>query len=115
MRSNTIEKKLGALLLFGTLLAALIVLIGGILYLLHTGTQPMQFDLLQNAPKATGTIWRNAFSFTPLGIVQLGLLVLVATQLFRVASLFVYYSIIRDYWFMLFCGLVLLALIYSLF
>lgn len=110
-----IEKKLGALLRIGTLLSSFIVLIGGLLYLAQHGSEPVPFELLQQAPITSSIqkVWQEALSFTPLGIVQLGLLILVGAQILRVAFLFIYYASIRDYWFTLFCGFVLLILIYS--
>jgi uncharacterized membrane protein len=110
-----IERKIGALLLIGTLISTMIVLIGGIWYLWQYGDDNMQFELLRSIPEATtvSEVWRVAFSFTPLGIVQLGLLALVGTQLLRVALLFAYYIKIRDLWFSIFCGFVMLVLIYS--
>lgn len=110
-----IEKNLGALLRIGTLISSLIVLIGGLMYLAQHGNDPVPFELLQQAPITSSikNVWLEAFSFTPLGIVQLGLLILVGTQILRVAFLFIFYVSIQDYWFTSFCGFVLLVLIYS--
>ncbi len=115
MISHSIERKIGALLLIGTIISSLIVLTGGVLYLAQYGTDNVEFEMLNHAATATTIkeVWRVALSFTPLGIIQLGLLTLVATQLLRVAMLLIYYVAIRDYWFMVFCGFVLMVLIYS--
>jgi uncharacterized membrane protein len=114
-RTPSIEKKIGAVLLAGTLFSMAVVLIGGIWYLSQFGNDNVQFELLRSMPKSRSIdeIWRVALSFTPLGIVELGLLLLVATQLLRVAMLCVFYAIIGDYGFTSISCFVLLVLIYS--
>lgn len=113
--TRSIEKKISLILLAGTLLSTAIVLLGGIWYLSQHGAEDMQFALLRSAPTphSVAEVWQFALSFTPLGIVQLGLLILVATQLLRVAMLCFFYIKTRDYWFTLISCFVLLVLIYS--
>jgi uncharacterized membrane protein len=115
MSDSSIENRMSVLLYIGVLVSSLIVLIGGVLYLIQHGMDNVQIELLQSATKTTSVknIWLEAFSFTPLGIVQLGLLLLVCTQLLRVALLLVFYLSIRDYWFVAFCGFVLSVLLYT--
>jgi len=114
--TTAMEKKLGSLLLIGTLLATAIVLFGGVWYLVQNGATSVDFHLLQNVPLiSTVSVWQSALSFSPLGIVQFGLLVLVATQIMRVSVLFIFYLLQRNVWFSMFCGFVLVMLIYSLF
>lgn len=111
----SIERKIGSVLFIGTLLPMLIVLIGGILYLMQHGSDTLQLQLLRSAPipRTTNEILLTAISLTPLGIVQLGLLLLVGTQVLRVLLLFLFYFKSGDVWFSLFCGAILLVLIYS--
>lgn len=115
MAVKNVERLLGMLLIFCTLVATLIVVIGGTLYVLQNGGEILPTNLIHATPQQTtiADVWRVAFSFTPVGIIQLGLLCLIATQIIRVAMLFGYYALIRDYYFSVICGFVLFVLLYS--
>ncbi len=111
------EEFIGVVLLIGTLLSAVLVIIGGVMYLLQHGSENVQYELLQTSIARTTIkqIWQYAFSFTPLGIVELGLLMLVATQTVRVALLCWLFTMIRDYRFLMISVFILIMLIYSSF
>ena len=111
------ENLIGTTLLLGVLISASLVTVGGILYLYQFGSHPLPPELLLNnlTPRSIHQIFDMAFSFTPLGMVELGLLLLVATQSIRVALLVWFYSVIRDYKFASICGFILAMLIYSAF
>jgi len=110
-----VERLLGILMIFCILVATLIVSFGGLLYLLQNGGEYIPIELINANPQQTtlADVWRVAFSFTPIGIIQLGLLCLIATQIIRVVMLFGYYALIRDYYFTGICGFVLFVLLYS--
>ena len=114
---KTIEEKIGIVLILGTLFSALLVIIGGAAYLLQHGSEIMRPTQLQTSAYRTDVqlIWHQAKGFSPLGIIELGLLALIATQILRVALLTYFYAIIRDYWFTFICSFVLIILINSLF
>jgi uncharacterized membrane protein len=105
------------ILLAGTLLSTALVTVGGTLYLLQSGNDNLQGQWL--ATNATylsvRQIWQFALSFSPLGMIELGLLLLVATQTIRVALLCGFYAIIKDYKFFLISSFILAVLIYSSF
>jgi uncharacterized membrane protein len=105
------------LLLIGIFISALLVIIGGTLYLVQYGHNNWQTELLQADTYQLSVIhlWETALSFTPVGMIELGLLSLVATQILRVALLCWFYTAQRDYWFMFFTFFILLVLIYSSF
>lgn len=115
--SDRMQLIISKILLFGTLLSTFIVMIGGIMYLTQHGFDPMQSELLKSDANhlTAKQIWLHAFSFTSLGIVALGLLALVTTQILRVGMLMFFYLINRDYAFTLFAGFILIVLIYSCF
>ena len=83
-----IENILGNLLRAGVLLSALVVSIGGVIYLLRHGHSPMDFRVFRGEPAdlrdARGII-RDTLALRGRGIIQLGLLVLIATPVARVA------------------------------
>lgn len=108
---------MSVLLLFGTFTAIIIVIIGGVKYLTLFGGETFKTSLLGLEPYQTSVrqILSAALTFSPEGIIEFGLLILVLTQLFRVMLLLCYYAIIRDYWFILISLIITLILTYSLF
>ncbi|MCW5582845.1 MAG: DUF1634 domain-containing protein [Gammaproteobacteria bacterium] len=55
----------------------------------------------------------TALSLSPLAIIELGFLVLVATQAIRVAMLVWFYFVTQDYWFTSISIFILITLIYG--
>ncbi|ARV57881.1 hypothetical protein BZZ01_03840 [Nostocales cyanobacterium HT-58-2] len=111
------EQLLSNLLKYGVIIASTVVLIGGILYLLHHGTEPADYQFFQGEPShfrsPTGVV-RAVLSGSRRGIIQLGLLLLVATPIIRVViSLFIFLRQ-REFTYVVITLTVLTALIYSL-
>jgi uncharacterized membrane protein len=109
----------GNLLRFGVLLAAVVVLIGGILYLVQHGSEAPDyrtFDENRNKELRTlsGTL-KAAWHLKSRGLIQLGLFILIATPVARVA--FTIYAFLRerDYTYVAITLIVLAVLLYSLF
>lgn len=117
MSRRNIENIIGLVLLFGIILSAITVLIGGILFLLQHGSESLQSELgyAFTFPTNSQQLWQMALSFTPIGIIELGLLMLVMTQILRVILLTGYFLALRDNWFILCSIFILLMLVYSLF
>lgn len=111
------EERIALVLMLGTLLSAFLVLIGAVLYLFQSGQHAMQSEISPSniTPITINQIWQLAFSLSPLGIIELGLLSLVATQTIRVALLCWFYAMIRDYKFLMISFFILVVLIYSSF
>jgi len=107
----------GWILTIGTLFSAGLVLIGGLLFLYQHGNDNARAVLLNPTIIFTSlkSIWQAAIIFSPLGIIALGVLALVLTQVVRVGLLIIYYLSIKDYWFTLICLFVFLTLIYGFF
>lgn len=114
LETQRIERVIGNVLLLGTLISALIVLFGGILYLLDFGDAPMQSVMIHSSAYQiiTPPFLSHLFG-SPVYFIQAGLLLLVATQLLRVAILAAFYAYIRDRWFTGISLFVLLVLIVS--
>ena len=114
---SRIEIMIGNLLRFGVLAAATLVVLGGLIYLLHHGTQPPDFAVFRGETAALRTvpgIFRSVLQLSGKGIIQLGLLVLIATPVARVVfSAFAFY-IERDYMYVVITLIVLAVLLYSL-
>lgn len=111
-----IEEIISLVLTIGVLISIALVLLGGCMYLWQVGSRPINLELLQTADHATNMqiIWHSALSFSPVGLIELGLLTLVGTQIMRVFLLVWYYSAIHDFLFAFISLFILLTLIYSL-
>jgi uncharacterized membrane protein len=112
-----VEGILGSLLRIGVLASALVVLSGGMLYLIHEGRQPAP-DLHTFEPEQLRKpvhILREAAMLRPLGLIMLGLLLLIATPVARVIFSIAAFALQRDYLYVFFTLLVFAVLLYSLF
>jgi len=110
-----VEQVMGNLLRIGVMASALVVLLGGLLYLMHDGRQPAQFQAQPQELRSLAGIVRQAAVLDPLGLIMLGLLLLIATPVARVIFSVAAFVLQRDYLYVLFTILVLVVLLYSLF
>jgi uncharacterized membrane protein len=112
-----IENTLGNLLRVGVLLSALVVLIGGAIYLLRHGHSPMDFRVFRGEPadlRDVRGIIRDTLALRGRGIIQLGLLLLIATPVARVAFSIFGFAEERDRMYVVFTVIVFSILLYSL-
>ncbi len=112
-----IEHIVGNLLRAGVMLAAAVVLTGGILYLLrHGGAQP-DYRSFRGEPaelRSVAGIRESALTVHSRGIIQLGLLLLVLTPIARVLFSAFAFALERDMTYVVITLIVLAVLIYSL-
>lgn len=116
MRSvGKIEEIMGVILIIGTLLAVILVMIGGTLYLIDHGGDLRSTSILSisNYPSNFREIINGLYTSSALAIIELGLLVLVGIQLLRVGLLVIYYLFIADYYFTVISLFIFAVLIYS--
>lgn len=114
LNTKRMEAAIGAMLLGGTLLSAGLVALGGILYLLRYGNQPIQSELNRSAAYAmTPESVQTLASFSAVNLIELGLLCLVATQVLRVMLLVGFYAYLRDRWFTSISLFILVVLLVS--
>ncbi len=93
------ESMMGRLLQFGVLLASLVVLVGGVLYLRQHNGHPMNYRKFVSEPAAfrgTGSLLHDLAAGDPAAIIQLGVLLLIATPIARVAFAAVAFALERD-------------------
>jgi len=113
-----IEVIIGALLRTGVILAAAVVLFGAVVYLARHGQQVASYGVFHGEPEAlkslTGII-HGALHMSGRAIIQLGLLLLIATPVARVAFSAVAFAIEGDYLYVWITLFVLGVLLYSLF
>jgi uncharacterized membrane protein len=111
------ELTIGRLLRAGVLLAAAWVVFGGVHYLVQSsGTKP-DFKAFRGEPadlRYASAIIRDAIQFHARGIIQLGLLLLIATPMARVAFSVIGFAMERDWMYVGITLVVLALLVYSL-
>lgn len=115
-RDRRIEVILGNLLRTGVLVAAAVVLAGACIYLYRHAHDPADYRVFRGEPSEYRTISgviQSVISGRGQGIIQLGLLLLIATPIARVAFSVVGFAIERDRLYVAFTLLVLAILLYS--
>ncbi|HEX4143288.1 MAG TPA: DUF1634 domain-containing protein [Pirellulales bacterium] len=114
---DQVEQTMGQLLRTGVILAASVVLLGGVIYVARHGRDVPDYKTFHSVPAAqrsiTGTV-ESAFSLEGRGIIQLGVLLLVATPVARVMLSVVAFAQQRDWRYIMVTLFVLAVLFYSL-
>lgn len=113
-----VQALIGNLLRAGVLTAASLVALGGLVYLFHNGLAVLDYKSFRGEPRELCHVWgiiKYAFSFHGRGLIQLGLLVLIATPIARVAFSVFAFLRQRDRMYVIVTCLVLAVLCYSLF
>jgi uncharacterized membrane protein len=114
---DAIERLLARLLQVGVVLSTLLVLAGGIVFLLHSGFTPPGYSHFSGEPaelSSVAGIIRMALRGDGRGLIQLGLLALVATPVLRVAGSLVAFVVLRDRTYVVLTSIVLVLLASSL-
>ena len=112
-----IEVIIANLLRAGVMLAAVMVLAGGIVFLVRHGFEHTNYRTFAGEPSELRHwhgIIRAALAFHGRGIVQLGLLFLIATPVARVAFSALAFAFERDWLYVSIAMFVLAVLLYSL-
>ncbi|SRR5579885_1877775 len=114
-----VEQIVGNLLRTGVLLSALVVVLGGILYLGREGTRPArEHPVFKGEPQQLRgplTILREAWQGNSDAVIACGLLLLIATPIFRVLFSVIAFAGQRDRIYVVITLIVLGILLYSLF
>ena len=111
------DQIMGILLRTGVILAAGLVFAGGVLFLVRHPFPVTNYHDFTGEPEELRTvsgILRNAFSWHGRGLIQLGLLVLIATPVARVIFSVVAFLYEKDWTYVAVTLLVLGLLLYSL-
>jgi len=114
-----IEQLIGLQLRYGVVIASLIVLIGGILYLHFSGSALLPHYEQFAGEKAsfiTGKeIWLGALNLDPKGIIELGVVILIATPVLRILFSLIGFIIEKDRLYIIITLIVLLVMMFSTF
>jgi len=112
-----VEDIIGTLLRTGVVVAALVTLAGGIVYLIRNGHSPANYRVFRGEPtdlRHIRGILRETRAFHGRGIIQLGLVLLIATPVARVAFSIFGFAAEKDRLYVAFTTIVLAILLYSL-
>jgi uncharacterized membrane protein len=111
------EQVIGNFLRAGVIVSALIVLIGGSVFLYRHGWETPEHHVFRGEPRAWSTL-SGIFSGNTLKhgqpIIMLGLLALILTPIARVALSLVAFALERDWMYVCFTAIVFGLLLYSL-
>ncbi len=112
-----VEQTIGNLLRVGLLIATGLVLIGAVIFLKNYGGDLPDHHIFHGEPpdlRGIGGILHRAADWRGRGIIQLGLLVLLATPVFRVAFSILAFTLQRDRLYVAITCIVLAVLLYSI-
>jgi uncharacterized membrane protein len=117
-QDQRMDQIMAVLLRSGVSLAAGLVFIGGIVYLSRHDLPAINYRVFQGEPQELRTvsgILREAATFHGRGLIQLGLLVLIATPVARVLFSVLAFVYEKDWTYVAITMIVLALLCYSLF
>jgi uncharacterized membrane protein len=112
-----VEQVVGKLLQLGVSAAGFVVFVGGVLYLFHFAHTPMDYRSFRGEPaefRSLLPILSGAFHLESRGLIQLGLLLLIATPVARVMFSIAAFALERDRTYVVVTLIVLGILLYSL-
>jgi uncharacterized membrane protein len=112
-RDHSFTRVLGTVLRSGVLVSAAVVLFGGALYLVRQGSQSAAYGVFRGEPadlRAISTIIGDVVHGSGRGMIQLGVLLLIATPVARVAFSVVGFLRQRDWLYTVISTVVLILL-----
>jgi uncharacterized membrane protein len=112
-----VEQMVGNLLRIGVLIAAAVTIVGGIAFMIHHGSLVPDHSVFRGQPEMLSTLTgviAGALALEPAAIVQLGIVLLIATPVARVLLTLIAFAIQRDWMYVLISAVVLALLTYSL-
>ncbi len=115
--AQEMEGIVGNLLRVGVMLAAVVVFVGGVFYLIRHGSSVPDYHVFHGEPsdlRGISGIVIDVLALRTRGIIQLGLLLLVATPVARVAFCAFAFAQQRDRTYVVVTLSVLAVLVYSL-
>lgn len=114
---HEVEQLIGNLLRIGVLIAAAVALAGGIAWLATHGHLRPDYHVFRGQPaelRSVGGVVGGALALHSAAIVQLGLLLLIATPIARVAFSLVAFAVQRDRLYVIITCIVLAVLLFGL-
>ena len=116
IRDADLKKIIGQLLRYGVLSASVIVLTGGIVYLVRHGGQYPQYHDFRGEPdkmREPMLMWQAVLRGEGRPLIQIGLLVLIATPIARIVFSIFGYLLEKDYLYTVITAIVLLVILWN--
>jgi uncharacterized membrane protein len=116
-RDQRLEQFVSAILRVGVIASALITLVGGVLYLASGGGARVDYHTFRGEPmslRRVSDIVADAAALNPRGIMQLGIVLLLATPLMRVILSAVSFALQKDALYVVVTLMVFSVLLFSL-
>lgn len=113
-----IESVMGKLLITGVILSGSLILVGGIYYLIQEGFSIPHYQTFIGEPshlRSVKQIFNGVLHYDSLSIIQLGLLLLIATPISRVIFSVIGFLFEKDYLYVTISLVVLVIIAYSIF
>lgn len=117
MDDRRLETQIGTLLRVGVLTAAAVVTAGGVFYLVQHHAEPVHFSTFHEESSDLRTmtgIGRSALHLRSVGLIQIGVLLLIATPVARVVFAVAGFALERDRLYVVVSLIVLAILVFSL-
>ena len=118
MSDYDIEAVMGKLLITGVIISGTMILLGGIYYLIQHGFSIPHFKTFRGEPsnlRSVRQILEGVIHFDSLSIIQMGLLLLIATPVARVIFAVIGFFIEKDFLYVAISLIVLGIIAYSIF
>ncbi len=118
MSDYDIEAVMGRLLITGVIISGILILFGGVYYLIQHGFSIPHFKTFRGEPsnlRSVSQIFKGVIHFDSLSIIQLGLLLLIATPVSRVIFAVIGFFIEKDFLYVVISLIVLAIIAYSIF
>jgi uncharacterized membrane protein len=112
-----VEQMVGNLLRIGVLIAAAVTIAGGIAFMIHHGSLVPDHSVFRGQPamlSSVAGVIAGVMALEPAAIVQLGIVLLIATPVARVLLTLIAFAVQRDWMYVLISAIVLALLAYSL-
>jgi len=112
-----VERLIGSLLRVGLMMATAVVVVGALIYLHRHGHEAPHYRIFRGEPadlRSIGGVLRDSMDERGRGLIQLGLVLLLATPVARVAFSVVAFALQRDRFYVMVTLVVLAVLLYSI-
>ncbi|MDR3272607.1 MAG: DUF1634 domain-containing protein [Flavobacteriaceae bacterium] len=117
-QERDVELYIGKILRFGVVLASVITVSGGVVYISQHPQERPNFKTFVGVPEYLrdfSTLIPRAFQFDGLAIIQLGVIVLIATPILRVAFSIVAFAVEKDKMYVMITCIVLAIILGNMF
>ena len=116
MQDTDMENVIGYLLRYGVITASLVVLAGGTVYLFRHGHQVPEYRQFRGEPDKMRNLrlmWQAMLRGEGRPLIMLGLLILIATPIARIAFSIFGYLLEKDYLYTVLTAIVLLVILWN--